>query len=101
MKIAILSRNKNLYSTKRFKETGEARGHQVDIIDTLHCYCYMDITRSKPTVRYHGEQLPQAEFLTKGTKTNLGEPKRPKKAELEARYSIVKASGRHKFIKVD
>ena len=35
MKIAILSRNKNLYSTRRLKEAGEARGHQVDIIDTL------------------------------------------------------------------
>jgi ribosomal protein S6--L-glutamate ligase len=56
MKIAVLSRNKNLYSTKRFKETGEARGHQVDIIDTLHCY--MDITRSRPAVRYRGSELP-------------------------------------------
>ncbi len=56
MKIAILSRGPDLYSTRRLKEAGEARGHQVDIIDTLHCY--MDITRSRPTVRYHGEELP-------------------------------------------
>lgn len=56
MRIAILSRNKNLYSTQRLKEAGEAKGHQVDIIDTLHCY--MDITRAKPAVRYYGEQLP-------------------------------------------
>lgn len=56
MKIAILSRNENLYSTRRLKEAGEAKGHQVDIIDTLHCY--MDITRSRPVVRYHGEELP-------------------------------------------
>lgn len=56
MKIAILSRNKNLYSTRRLKEAGEAKGHQVDVIDTLHCY--MDITRSRPVVRYHGEELP-------------------------------------------
>ena len=56
MKIAILSRNKNLYSTRRLKEAGEARGHEVDIIDTLHCY--MDVTRSRPAVRYKGEQLP-------------------------------------------
>ncbi|HEY7864430.1 MAG TPA: 30S ribosomal protein S6--L-glutamate ligase, partial [Psychromonas sp.] len=32
MKIVILSRNKNLYSTQRLKEEGEARGHQVDVI---------------------------------------------------------------------
>lgn len=56
MKIAILSRNENLYSTRRLKEAGEARGHEVDIIDTLHCY--MDITRSRPAVRYHGKELP-------------------------------------------
>ncbi|AQQ67769.1 ribosomal protein S6 modification protein [Microbulbifer agarilyticus] len=56
MRIAILSRGPELYSTRRLKEAGEARGHHVDIIDTLHCY--MDITRSRPTVRYHGEELP-------------------------------------------
>lgn len=56
MRIAVLSRNPNLYSTHRLKEAGEARGHTVDIIDTLHCY--MDITMSRPAVRYHGEELP-------------------------------------------
>ena len=57
MRIAILSRNPNLYSTRRLKEAGEARGHEVDVIDTLHCY--MDITSSKPTVRYKGKELPK------------------------------------------
>lgn len=56
MKIAILSRNSNLYSSRRLKEAGEEKGHQVDVIDTLHCY--MDITRSRPTVRYKGDELP-------------------------------------------
>ncbi|RJG42650.1 30S ribosomal protein S6--L-glutamate ligase [Motilimonas pumila] len=56
MRIAILSRNENLYSTRRLKEAGEERGHQVDIIDTLHCY--MDITSNSPKVRYNGEDLP-------------------------------------------
>ncbi|KGY09856.1 MULTISPECIES: 30S ribosomal protein S6--L-glutamate ligase [Vibrio] len=56
MKIAILSRNQNLYSTKRLVEAGIARGHEVDVIDTLHCY--MDITSSRPTVRYQGNELP-------------------------------------------
>ena len=57
MHIAILSRNPNLYSTRRLKEAGEQRGHTVDIIDTMHCY--MDITSSKPTVRYKGKELPK------------------------------------------
>lgn len=56
MRIAVLSRNPNLYSTRRLKEAGEKRGHVVDIIDTLHCY--MDITQNRPTVRYNGEELP-------------------------------------------
>jgi ribosomal protein S6--L-glutamate ligase len=56
MRIAVLSRNENLYSTRRLVEAGTSRGHTVDVIDTLHCY--MDITRSRPAVRYHGEELP-------------------------------------------
>lgn len=57
MKIAILSRNPNLYSTRRLKEAGEKLGHTVDIIDTMHCY--MDITSSRPSVRYKGAPLPK------------------------------------------
>ena len=61
MKIAILSRNPKLYSTRRLKEAGEERGHQVDIIDTLHCY--MDITKNRPAVRYKGEELPNYDAI--------------------------------------
>ncbi|MEJ2748243.1 MAG: RimK family alpha-L-glutamate ligase [Anaerolineae bacterium] len=35
MKIGILSRNSNLYSTRRLVEAAELRGHQVQVIDTL------------------------------------------------------------------
>ncbi|WP_286239527.1 30S ribosomal protein S6--L-glutamate ligase [Neptuniibacter halophilus] len=61
MKIAILSRNPKLYSTRRLVEAGEAMGHEIDVIDTLHCY--MDITRSRPVVRYNGEQLPHYDAI--------------------------------------
>jgi len=57
MKIAILSRNPKLYSTRRFVEAGEKMGHQVDVIDTMHCY--MDVTSSRPSVRYKGKALPR------------------------------------------
>ncbi|MBW3695825.1 30S ribosomal protein S6--L-glutamate ligase [Vibrio sp. T187] len=57
MRIAILSRNENLYSTLRLKQAGEARGHQVDVIDTLHCD--IDITSNNPKIRYMGAELPQ------------------------------------------
>ncbi|MFC3095737.1 30S ribosomal protein S6--L-glutamate ligase [Alteromonas sediminis] len=56
MRIAILSRNPKLYSTRRLVEAGEERGHKVDVIDTMHCY--MDITSNNPSVRYRGKKLP-------------------------------------------
>jgi ribosomal protein S6--L-glutamate ligase len=56
LRIAILSRNPQLYSTRRLIEAGTALGHQVDVIDTMHCY--MDITSSQSSVRYNGKPLP-------------------------------------------
>ncbi|MBB3995482.1 ribosomal protein S6--L-glutamate ligase [Sulfitobacter undariae] len=55
MKIAMLARNPNLYSHKRLKEAAEARGHQLDIINTLRCY--MNIATRRPEVYYNGEKL--------------------------------------------
>lgn len=55
MKIAILSRNAKLYSTRRLVEAAEARGHEVDVLDVLRCY--MNITSMKPEVHYKGENL--------------------------------------------
>ena len=55
MKIALLSRNKNLYSTRRLAEAAEARGHDVQIIDVLRCY--MNIVPHNPEIHYRGERL--------------------------------------------
>ncbi len=55
MKIAILSRNRRLYSTRRLIEAAEARGHEVRVLDFLKCY--MDITPSNPSIWYMGEKL--------------------------------------------
>jgi ribosomal protein S6--L-glutamate ligase len=55
LKIAILSRKPTLYSTRRLKEAGEARGHEVRIIDYLRCY--MNISSHKPVVMYQGAPL--------------------------------------------
>ncbi|MGB3571048.1 MAG: 30S ribosomal protein S6--L-glutamate ligase [Phormidesmis sp.] len=55
MKIAILSRNSALYSTRRLKEAGEQRGHTVQIIDYLRCY--MNITSHNPQILYQGHPL--------------------------------------------
>ena len=55
MKIAMLSRNPELYSHRRLKESAEERGHQMDIID--HLKCYINITSHRPAIFYQGEKL--------------------------------------------
>lgn len=55
MKIAVLSRNPKLYSTRRLVEAAESRGHQVQVLDVLRCY--MNITSLKPSIHYKGEEL--------------------------------------------
>jgi ribosomal protein S6--L-glutamate ligase len=55
MKIAILSQDSSLYSTKRLKEAGENRGHEMKVVNFLRCY--MNITSHKPTVVYGGKTL--------------------------------------------
>ncbi len=55
MKIAILSQDAQLYSTRRLKEAGEERGHDMQVIDYLRCY--MNITSHKPLVIYQGKPL--------------------------------------------
>jgi ribosomal protein S6--L-glutamate ligase len=55
MKIVILSRKKTLYSTARLKAAGEARGHEIQVVDYLRCY--MDITSHRPKVLYSGGEL--------------------------------------------
>jgi ribosomal protein S6--L-glutamate ligase len=55
MKIAILSRNSSLYSTKRLREAALNRGHEVAIVDYLRCY--MDIAARRPRVLYRGDEV--------------------------------------------
>jgi ribosomal protein S6--L-glutamate ligase len=55
MKIALLSQDAALYSTRRLKEAGEARGHEMRVINYLRCY--MNIASHKPTVIYNGKTL--------------------------------------------
>ncbi len=55
MKIAILSRNRRLYSTRRLIEAAEQRGHQVQVIDVLRCY--MNIVSHNPSIHLDGKTL--------------------------------------------
>ena len=56
MRIAILSRNKKLYSTRRLIEACETRGHEVMVLDVLRTY--MDVVSSKPDAHFKGKPLP-------------------------------------------
>jgi len=56
LKIAILSRKTELYSTQRLKEAALERGHKVKIINTLRCY--MNLNPDHPSIHYMGKTLP-------------------------------------------
>ncbi len=55
MKIALLSVNPDLYSTRRLFQACQARGHQVEVIDYLRCS--MNITAHRPMVYFGGREL--------------------------------------------
>jgi ribosomal protein S6--L-glutamate ligase len=55
MKIGILSRKASLYSTRRILEAAKARGHEVQVIDTLRCY--MNIMPHRPEIHLKGKSL--------------------------------------------
>lgn len=57
MKLAMLARNASLYSHRRIAEAARARGHDIDVINTLHVH--MNITSSKPTLSLAGRVLPR------------------------------------------
>ena len=55
MKLAILSRNSKLYSTRRLVEAARARGHVVRVLDPLRCY--MRIAAGDFDMHYKGKPL--------------------------------------------
>lgn len=55
MKIAVLSRNPKLYSTRRLVEAIEQKGHEALVIDHLKCDIVMD--DEGPAIFYEGNKL--------------------------------------------
>lgn len=55
MKLAILSRNGKLYSTRRLVDAARERGHTVRVLDPLRCY--MRIASDGFQMHYKGRQL--------------------------------------------
>jgi len=61
MKIAILSRNPKLYSTKRLVEAAKQRGHEAIVVD--HLKCNIEIERKKPKIFYNGIYLDDIDAI--------------------------------------
>jgi ribosomal protein S6--L-glutamate ligase len=61
MRIAILSRGRNLYSTKRLAQACKERGHEVEIIDYLKCYVLTE--EGNPHIYYKGEMLENVDAI--------------------------------------
>jgi ribosomal protein S6--L-glutamate ligase len=55
MKIAILSRSKNIYSTGQLVEAAEKRGHEVLLLD--HMKCVLVIEKGRPHIYYKGKEI--------------------------------------------
>ncbi|HEX4300782.1 MAG TPA: 30S ribosomal protein S6--L-glutamate ligase [Gammaproteobacteria bacterium] len=61
LKIAILSRNTRLYSTKRLVEAGMKRGHDMYVIDPLRCY--MNLAADNPEIHFKGRKLADLDAI--------------------------------------
>lgn len=61
MNIVILSRNANLYSTKRLIEEGEARNHEMEVIDPLKCDIIIE--KERPTIYYKDRYLDYVDAI--------------------------------------
>ena len=55
MKLAILSRSLNCYSTKRLREAAVERGHNVKVLDTLRFS--IDLEKGEPDLYFRSKQL--------------------------------------------
>ncbi|EKB48577.1 30S ribosomal protein S6--L-glutamate ligase [Cecembia lonarensis] len=55
MRIAVLSRNPHLYSTRRLMEAIRAAGHEAMVVD--HSQCDLIIEQEGPSIIYKGEKL--------------------------------------------
>ena len=61
MKIAILSRNAKLYSTRRLVEAAKAKGHEVIVVD--HLKCIIELEKKNPKVYYNGVYLDDIDAI--------------------------------------
>ncbi len=61
MKIVILSRQPQLYSTRRLVEAGKKLGHEMLIVD--HLKCNIEIEKENPMIYYDGHYLENVDAI--------------------------------------
>ncbi len=61
MNIVVLSRGPNLYSTKSLVNAGFRRGHNIKVIDYMHCNVVLQ--RNKPRIIYQSEFLENVDAI--------------------------------------
>jgi ribosomal protein S6--L-glutamate ligase len=61
MRIVILSRRPELYSTKRLVEAGKKLGHDISIID--HTKCNLIMEKAKPAIRVGSEYIKDVDII--------------------------------------
>ena len=65
MRLAILSRNEALYSTRALVEAGRKRGHHVAVLDTLQFD--IRVSRRNPELFYGGEPVGPVDAVICGS----------------------------------
>ena len=61
MRIVILSRGAGNYTTKRLREEGQNRGHEMLVVN--YSKCYVKIEQNRPIVRYEGQDLEDIDAI--------------------------------------
>jgi len=61
VKIAVLSTNKQLYSTQRLVDAAIQRGHECIVMD--HSKCYVGIQQGKPSIHYKGQNITDIDAI--------------------------------------
>lgn len=61
MKIAILSREPQSYSTKRLVEAAKQAGHEALVLN--HASCYVDIEKNNPGIHYNGRKVTDIDII--------------------------------------
>ncbi|MGO1585621.1 30S ribosomal protein S6--L-glutamate ligase [Mesonia sp.] len=61
MNIKILSRNSNLYSTRRLVEAAKSRKHEVEVIDPLKCDIVIE--KRNPNIYYKGAYIENVDAI--------------------------------------